>query len=288
MGAAAHLAAVPAPPPKRGGRGPEGYIETVHRIYADKRAGHEAKELLLAVAYAVGIAPAEEGRGPLNIAARLLGRDRIGRPRFDALMAADAPRYEASRSAQNWSPSQAPPCEAPRLRPYRPRGYQPRQTPTQDLLPGVEPPTPLRTPPPPILHVDPGYTPPRDWRNEDSVCGANSHHRVIERDPATGWVTARWFCRRHREHADRVTEQVRAQNEDAPPPIPNRGGLLPSYFAADWVPIYRHYSGQRWEPPTYGLAADDWPTPGQTSPVPARGRLRLLLGGTPDALGEAQ
>ncbi|WP_268829953.1 coenzyme F420-0:L-glutamate ligase [Streptomyces roseoverticillatus] len=98
----------------------------------------------------------------------------------------------------------------------------------QDLLPGVEPPTPLHTPPPPVVHVDPGYTPPRDWRTEDNVCGANSHHRVIERDPVTGWVTARWFCRRHREHADRVTEQVRTQNEAAPPPIPNRGGLLPS------------------------------------------------------------
>ncbi len=206
MGAAAHLSAVPTPlPPKRGGggRGPEGYIETVHRIYADKRAGHEARELLLAVAYAVGIAPAEEGRGPLNIAARLLGRDRIGRPRFNALMAADAPRYEAPRSAQNWGPSQAPPCEAPRLRPYRPRGYQPRETTAQDLLPGIEPPIPLRTPPPPVVHVDPGYTPPRDWRTEDNVCGAQSHHRVIERDPATGWVTARWFCRRHREGAER-------------------------------------------------------------------------------------
>ncbi|MCF3105706.1 hypothetical protein IPZ58_29535 [Streptomyces roseoverticillatus] len=112
MGAAPYLSVVQVPSlPQRGGRGPEGYIETVHRIYADKRAGHEAKELLLVVAYAVGIAPAEEGRGPLNIAARLLGRDRIGQPRFTALMAADAPRYEAPRSAQNRGPGQAPPCE---------------------------------------------------------------------------------------------------------------------------------------------------------------------------------
>ncbi|MEU2453847.1 hypothetical protein ABZ605_27690 [Streptomyces sp. NPDC012765] len=277
MSSAAHLSAVPHPPrPARGGRGGgDRYIETVHRIYADPRAGHEARELLLAVAYACGPAEPQEGRGPLNIAARLLGRDRTGRPRYDALMAADVPRYEPPRSALGWNPSQAPPCDGPRLRSYRPRGYQPR-TPAE-TLPGTEP-IPLRTPPPPILHVPPGYTSPRDWRTEDKVCGAKSHHRVIERDPATGWVRAHWFCNRHQADAERVSDQVRAQNEAAPPPIPNRGGLLASHFEADWLGVYRQHASQRWEPPTYGLAADDWPTPGEQSPLPARSRLRLVLG----------
>lgn len=284
MTAAAHLSAVPVPPrPERGGGGgSEGFVETVHRIYADPRAGHEARELLLAVAYAVGVAPLQEGRGLLNTAARYLGRDTSGRPRFTALMAADVPRYEPPRSALNWNPSQAPPCDGPRIRPYRPRGYQPRTPDGTEPLPGTEP-IPLRTPPPPILHVPPGYTPPRDWRTEDKVCGALSHHRVLERDPATGWVTAHWFCKRHRIQADRVTEQVRAQNEAAPPPIPNRGGLLASHFEADWLQVYRQHGGQRWEPPTYGLAADDWPTPGQQTPVAVRGRLRLVLGDTTEA-----
>jgi hypothetical protein len=99
---------------------------------------------------------------------------------------------------------------------------------------------------------------------------------VEEKDPRTGWVTAHWFCKRHKEHADRVTEQVRQQNEQAPEPIPNTGGLLPVFFKADWAKVYQHYR-PHWTAPSYGLCADDWPTPEETPPR-THGRLRAIDG----------
>ncbi|PVC80544.1 hypothetical protein DBP19_36010 [Streptomyces sp. CS090A] len=101
---------------------------------------------------------------------------------------------------------------------------------------------------------------------------------MLEKDPVTGWAIAHWFCKRHRDHADRVNEQLRAQNEAAPAPLPNKGGLLPCYFKADWEKVYRHYAGRFWGPPTHGLCADDWPTPGR-APVVKKARMRLVLGG---------
>jgi hypothetical protein len=244
------------------------FEDMVRAIYNDARASHEARELLLAVAYAVHLGPREDDVSPLREARRVLGRDSIGRPRYGALMAADAPRYELPEQL-NWHASQMS-CGAPRLRPYKPRPYAPR---TQPELPE---PTPIRERPPTIVHVYPGYKPPRDWRTEDGVCGANAHQVIEEKDPRTGWVTGHWFCKRHQDHADRVAEQIRAQNEAAPDPIPNTGGLLPCYFKADWEKVYRHHAPY-WEPPAYGLCADDWPTPG-TAPV-VRGRLRMVIGG---------
>ncbi|MFI0212332.1 hypothetical protein ACH4OV_27190, partial [Streptomyces diastaticus] len=59
-----------------------------------RRASPQARELLLAVAYALCIAPGDPGR-VLNTAARALGRSpATRRPRLDALVADDAPpRY---------------------------------------------------------------------------------------------------------------------------------------------------------------------------------------------------
>jgi hypothetical protein len=132
------------------------------------------------------------------------------------------------------------------------------------------------------VYVDAGYTPPRDWRTEDNLCGATAHHRVLEKNPRTGWVTVHWFCRRHKDHADRVTEQIRPQNEKAPEPLPNTGGLLPCYFKADWARVYKHYR-PHWTPPRYGLSADDWPNLDETVPKKTRhARLRVLAGAAPD------
>jgi hypothetical protein len=130
--------------------------------------------------------------------------------------------------------------------------------------------------PPPVVHVPVGYVPPRDWRTEDGLCGAQSHHRVLEKDPRTGWVTAHWFCKRHKAEADRVTEQVRAQNEAAPEPVPNTGGLLPVFFKADWAKVYQHYR-PHWTPPSYGLCADNWPTVDEVR-TRWHGRLRAIDG----------
>lgn len=275
MGAALHLAHAHQDTPetehRRGGGGGTGgsaFAEIAARVYGDDRAGHEARELILAVAYGVTMDRDEKGQ-PWRAAGRALGRTRIGDRRLDQLVAADAPRYVAPRSVTSARGSMAPSCDAPRLRPYRPRGYKPR---------GPQEPEPVnllaQRLPEPIVHVPPGYKPPRDWRTEDGVCGADGYHRVIERQLGTGWAIGHWFCRRHEDHAKRVAEQVRAQNEAAPEPIPNQGGLLPSYFDADWEKVYRHYAGERWQVPVYGLRADDWPIPGK-QPVPQRARLRL-------------
>ncbi|MEV4975585.1 hypothetical protein [Streptomyces scopuliridis] len=261
------LASVPSPGEEQQTK--RSYIELVQALYEDPRIGHESRELLLAIAYAVDLAKREDGVSPLKLARRKLGVEHGRQARYDRLVADDAPRYEPPREVNQHAFIHA--CDAPRLRPYRPRAYKPRTKP--DLA--LPQPVPLRQLPPTIVHVEPGYTPPRDWRTEDGVCGANSHHLVQEKDPRTGWVTAHWFCKRHKDHADRVTAQVREQNERAPEPIPNAGGLLGCYFKADWEKVYRHYR-PHWEPPTHGLCADDWPTPGQTLTT-RHSRLRLVI-----------
>jgi hypothetical protein len=146
------LRSVPTPADEQ--RPKRSFAELVAAIYEDPRVGHETRELLLAVAYAVDLAPGEPGR-VLNTAARALGRSpATGRPRFDALIADDAPRYEPPREAGDWGPGGAPGCEAPRLRPYV---YRPRITVT-----GApdETAVPLRPSPSPVLHAAPGFSAP--------------------------------------------------------------------------------------------------------------------------------
>ncbi|MFI2620478.1 hypothetical protein [Streptomyces sp. NPDC018584] len=270
------LQSVPAPADEQ--RPKKTLPELVAAVYEDPRVGHEARELLLAVAYAVDLAKREDGVSPLKVARRKLGVEHGRWARYDRLVADDAPRYEPPRDAADWHPSAAPSCQGPRLRPYRSRPYKSRTQPPPDV-PVLADEAVARRLPPPIVHVPPGYSPPRDWRTEDGVCGAPSHHRVLEKDPRTGWITAHWFCKRHKDHADRVAEQVREQNEQATEPIPNAGGLLPCYFKADWEKVYRHYR-PGWEPPKYGLCADDWPTTGEVTGQPSRhSRLRVFTGG---------
>lgn len=255
-------------------RKPRTYEEIVHAIYNDKRADPPARELLLAIAYAVYLKDHEEDVSPLREARRVLGRSSVGKPRYGDLVKADVPRYEAPWQATERCGT-GPGCHAPRLRPYQPRPAKPNE-------PDPQAPIPIRPYelPPELAalkeYAMATYTPPRDWRTEDGVCGAGSHYRVVEKDPATGWVTAHWFCKRHKNHADRVTAQLRDQNEAAPEPIPNKGGLLGCYFKADWEKVYRRYR-PHWTPPSYGLAADDWPAPQEAQPR-TRGRLRVIDG----------
>lgn len=262
------LAAVPSLPNRTK---PRTYEETVRDIYNDKRASHETRELLLAVAYGVYLTDPAEGVSPLREARRVLGTNQIGKPRYNDLVAADAPRYKPPHEAGDWTPGEAPGCQAPRLRPYV---YRPRITVTGEQQEDV---LPLRPSPSPVLHAAAGFSPPPvDYRNAQGICGANSHHKVLELDPRTGWQIPHWFCKRHVDQAERVAAQVREQNAAAPEPVPNRGGLLPCYFKADWEKVYRHYVGKFWEPPKYGICADDWPTPGET--FQAHRRLRMVLG----------
>ncbi|WP_327066838.1 hypothetical protein [Kitasatospora sp. NBC_01302] len=252
------------------------YDEFCARAYTDTRLLAGTRELILAMAWVMQRDPDQPAPGEVfPRVKKLLGPASRWRPdgrrsRMSELIEADAPRYEPPRQVEQ-AASQAF-CEAPRMRAYKPRGYVPRTKPDPDLIQ----PTPLHPRPPTIVHVLPGYVPPPEPTKQDP-CGATGHTLIVEKDPATGWQTAHWFCRRHLDQAARVAEQVREQNELAPEPIPNRGGLLGSYFKADFATLYGKHC-DHWVAPVYGVCADDWPVPGVDA-VPVRPRLRLLVVG---------
>lgn len=265
MGAALHLAHAhqipPGPKRKRkdgdGGNGSE-FARYARRIYQDKRADHESKELLLAIAYALTM-PREEDASAWVVAREALGADRIGRPRLDELIRRDAPCYKSPvlyshrRDAEQLYQR----CSAARIRPYP----EPEPAGQGMFNLAADPDAPVKPPEP-------------DFRNRLGVCGSDASDYAIEQLPETGWHKVRWYCSRHRAELDRVRRQLKGTNARAPKPIPNWGGLMASYFDSDWVLVYRHYLGERWEPPVYGVRADDWPIPGK-DPVPMRARLRL-------------
>ncbi|MER5973296.1 hypothetical protein ABT112_26820 [Streptomyces sp. NPDC002055] len=171
MGAALHLAhahqasARKRRPKQTGGGDGSTFAEYAHRIYQDQRADAKSRQLLLAVAYALTMAPVDEDTGIWAAVRAALGTGESSPVTLRQLVRHDLPRY------------------AP---------------------------------------------------------------------PGTKW-----------------------QNASAPAPVPNRGGLLPSYFDADFLKLYRWATTPSWQPPPYGLRADDWPIPGQ-EPVPQRARLRLI------------
>jgi hypothetical protein len=265
MGAALHLAHVhqAPPPPKRkrkdGDGGGTEFDRYATRIYRDERADHEAKELLLALAFVL-THPREDDDKPFTAAKKLLGQDRIGRWRIQRLIANDSPRYESSfRWPAGPDDVMFKRCAAPRLRPFKE-------------------PAPFEQPTLLGLTEDgawqPAGRPTEDFRNRLKVCGAEASDYAIERLPDTGWHKAHWFCTRHRGEMNRTERQLAEPNKLAPAPIPNAGGLMPCYFDSDWEYVYRFYLGENWKPPVYGLRADDWPAPGK-EPVPQRARLRL-------------
>lgn len=224
------------------------YDDMCARIYVDKRMPPGTRELALALAWANLRDPERDreqpGKGAFRRAGHLLGREKFSnRWRNKALWADDAPRYEPP-ARDGWHTGS---CEGPRLRPYRPRGMSGY---------GVA-----------VLSLR------QDGR--DSVCGADANTRVVERDLVTGWHRTHWFCRRHVDQAKRVEEQI-ARAGDPPPPIPNTGGLLPCYFKPEAVEKLYRWANPRWEPPYYGICADDWPVPGQQV-VPRRPRLSLVV-----------
>ncbi|MFB6665895.1 hypothetical protein [Streptomyces parvus] len=119
----------------------------------------------------------------------------------------------------------------------------------------------------------------------EGLCGQPASDSDYEVDHETGWKTPVYFCRRHEPWGGQLREQ--RLREPGPEPIPNAGGLVPSYFStsdmAAWARLYKEAAvwkrDRLWEPPkAYGLCADDWPTPGQ-DPIPQKARLRLVLGG---------
>lgn len=276
MTAALHLAEVHQAPPgpkrkRKGGGGSGGeFYEFAQRIYADDRADGDARSLLLAVAYAICTAPPDDGKAQWALVRQALGRGsrRAYRNPLAEFIEQDVPRYVPPEYQRGGYDPLKRRCQAPRLRPYKER-WPTKWVPTPEERTARE------------------KRDAEDFRNVHGICGESNTSSVLEKLPGTGWHKMHYYCPRHQDHLARVQEQVREQNERAPEPIPNAGGLLPSYFDADWEVMYRHYAGERWKPPVYGVCADDWPIPGK-EPVPQQARLRLILGTGDLSEGEMQ
>jgi hypothetical protein len=238
------------------------------RIYADRDFSPGGREVALALGWAIHRDP---GKGGWRKAAEILGGDRVfrNRPRIWQALAEDIPFYKADYHHDGS-------CEGPRLRAYKPR----RGVPSGECLVSHHP--HLGDCRYTVIYGDPAGFPATG--RDQSVCGAHATISVTEYDPATGWERLRWFCSRHRERAREVSAQLRAAVPDPPPPIPNRGGVLPRYFKTDWEAKYAkaveqamHHPGvpSLWEPPYYGVCRDDWPVPGKTA-IPRRPRLAVV------------
>ncbi|MCF1592408.1 hypothetical protein [Streptomyces muensis] len=257
---------IPYEPPKKdpstktGGRDGGGFAELAHQIYQDERADADSRRLLLAFAYVITMLPKPaNGKEQFANIREALGRDERHRytDPLRALIEHDRPRYVPPDERPGGYEASKRTCVGPRVRPYKERPFRAEQM----SLPA---------------RIEQEKRDAEDFRNTENVCGAPGKDRVLEKLPGTGWYRWHWFCQRHRDHAARVRAQVQEQNERAPEPIPNAGGLLPCYYEADWVRLYRHYTWEGWEPPVYGVRADDWPVPGK-EPVPPRARLRLVI-----------
>ncbi|MFD7465186.1 hypothetical protein [Streptomyces tendae] len=116
----------------------------------------------------------------------------------------------------------------------------------------------------------------------EGECGQHSVAHSFKVDPVTGWQTPVPYCRRHADWGKKHDAALRAM--DLPEPIPNTGGLMPSFLVLKtgtdgWHRIYQwasQWTYSRWEPPIkYGVRADDWPVPGR-EPEPEPVRLRLV------------
>jgi hypothetical protein len=241
---ALHLAHAEQAPPAdgnrtkgKGGGGGETFADFARQVYNDQRATPLAREMLLAFGFATMVAHSEEAcdvHAVWKTVRHAMGATRTGREW--RLNQAIAEDAPGYSSGKDRSRRA---CVAPRLRPH-PDG-------------------------------------PDDFRNQLGICGtlADWEHYAVEKQAGTGWYKYHWYCKRHLDHLVRVREQLSEPNSRAPEPIPNRGGLLPVYFESDWVTAYRTHLGlPDWQPPVYGISADDWPTPG-VEKVPPRARLRL-------------
>ncbi|MBE4790272.1 hypothetical protein [Streptomyces caniscabiei] len=117
----------------------------------------------------------------------------------------------------------------------------------------------------------------------DGECGKHATNHTLTYD-TNGWISPVWYCSRHADWGRKQDIAAREARKTAPPPLPNAGGLMPSYFShktgpEGWTDLYEWaskwtYSG--WKPPEpYGLCADNWPLPDREAPSWEPPRLRL-------------
>jgi hypothetical protein len=250
---------------------PHAHDDLQARIWADERMPPGTREAALAIAWVMHHPPTPGAVFDWTRLRMMLGHDgmltRGGHGwRLHGLIAGDAPRYDPG----NWH-GYGGECEGPRLRPYKPRhpAWEDRCT-VSAHHPHVGNCRYAKA-------ADIGGTPPeRDGR----ICGAHATITVTEHDMVTGWESVRWFCSRHSGRAAEVRAMLAARGT-APEPIPNQGGCLPRYFAADWPAIYARHCERSWtrmtgwKVPYYGVNADEWPVPGKTV-IPKRPRLSLV------------
>lgn len=95
---------------------------------------------------------------------------------------------------------------------------------------------------------------------------------VVSCPQPDGTRTLAGYCTRHRRTADIARAHAASiAYPDAPPPVPNRGGLLAAHLPAfDWRVTYRTgMDRDAPDPPewAYGVNADEWPT-GAALPAP--------------------
>ncbi|MFF2902364.1 hypothetical protein [Streptomyces sp. NPDC057966] len=112
------------------------------------------------------------------------------------------------------------------------------------------------------------------------LCGRNKVDGFTEADTTTGRFRLWGFCSRPRCQAYGKTIYQRAQrsNAAAPEAIPNKGGLLPLFFAWNWETKYAK-ADPSWKVPGHGLSADEWPAVPGEEPVHAFPKLRLIASG---------
>jgi hypothetical protein len=103
----------------------------------------------------------------------------------------------------------------------------------------------------------------------DGECGKHATNHA-DRVDTHGWRWPIWYCSRHAEWGRKHEIAYRQALKTAPQPIPNRGGLLPSYCTLKsgdegWINVYEWACKWTWNsswkaPEPYGLRADDWPS----------------------------
>lgn len=98
-------------------------------------------------------------------------------------------------------------------------------------------------------------------------------------DPATGEWRMATFCKHHTLEADAARAAEKAL-VNVPEPLPNVGGLLPSYIKArNWPDMYAR-ARHGWKPPYVGIVADDWPVMAKAVKAPVvKAGLTVLDGG---------
>lgn len=234
------------------------HARLVHRIYHDPRPTRLTRQLLLAIAYTLTIYPApstvkNNDAAMWELIETFLDQHEWANPyrrySLSEHIRDDAPRYEIPPEFKIGT------CAAPRKRARKP------------------------LPPPPAtnLTADPISKRPHPPQPDPWICATPTRHMtVMIRDPHTGQVSFAAYCKRHTTEGKQHQQHAKEQNKHAPTPIPNRGGILPSYFTCDWESVYTHHV-TGWKPPTYGICADDWPTHPHPTHEPELQRPRLVL-----------